>query len=242
MAIPPAILYGDGIAAADKDRVAHRYSMHVAPGGSRPNGHDCVNIVLLNKSDIDDIHAYASQSYDAYIEMIDGDEEPLSANLRHALEQGMMIFSFATSTIYSIDGAGMVCDALAARGILSAIRRPDVELSLHESISNAVVHGNLGLSSSVKAGPTGYAEFAQALQQKMQTSSANKRVNILCKWDSEFLDISVCDLGNGFDENKILPNTDPFAPAGRGLSIMRSLTLAMTITDGGRTTTLRFLT
>jgi anti-sigma regulatory factor (Ser/Thr protein kinase) len=116
-----------------------------------------------------------------------------------------------------------------------------VELSLHETISNAVVHGNLGIVSATKSSAADFGAFAQALQAGMKTPEARRRIDIMAQWDSEFLDITVADKGKGYNESD-LPTTDPFAPAGRGLAIIRSLTLAMNVTEGGRIITLRFLT
>lgn len=241
MATLPARLYGDGIPPDNMARYASHYKMSAAPAGTTPNGHEARNVLLLAKPDIEKLAGLTGGPYDAYVEMI-GEDPPINTETMEALNDGKLCFSFATNTIYQMDGAAIVCDALAARGVLSAMRRPDVELSLHESISNAVVHGNLALASNMKGDFSNYAKFAQELQERMSSPEANRRVDIICSWDHEFLDIAVCDKGNGYDETKLPANVDPFAPAGRGLAIMRSLTLAMNITHGGRVITLRFLT
>lgn len=239
--LPTCRLHGNKIPADSLTRFAAHYSMPVAPAGSKPNGHGEYNILLLNRDDISHIADFLSLPYSAYVELI-GDENPLNPETLAGISEGKLCFSFATSTIYHLDSASMVCDALAARGVLSAMRRPDVELSLHESISNAVVHGNLALASNTKGDLGNYAKFAQELQQRMSAPEARRRVDILCSWDHEFLDITIADKGTGYDESKLPVNVDPFAPAGRGLAIMRSLTLAMNVTHGGSVTTLRFLT
>ncbi len=241
MATPVACLYGDGISADSMARYAAQYGMSSAQAGSKPNGSDTRNILLMTKSEVEKLATFAAGPYAAYVEII-GDEDPLNTETLEGLAQGKLCFSFATNTIYQMDSAALICDALAARGVLSAMRRPDVELSLHESISNAVVHGNLNLASNMKGDLSNYAKFAQELQQRMTSPEANRRVDIVCSWDHEFLDVSIHDKGDGYDETKLPANVDPFAPAGRGLAIMRSLTLAMNVTHGGRVTTLRFLT
>lgn len=241
MAAPVACLYGDSIPPDSMARYAAMYNMSSACSGAKPNGQAQPNILLMTKSELDSMSSLVTQPFDGYVELI-GNEDPINSETLSGLSEGKLCFSFATNTIYQMDSAALICDALAARGVLSAMRRPDVELSLHESISNAVVHGNLSLASNMKGDISNYAKFAQELQQRMTSPEANRRVDIICSWDHEFLDVTICDKGNGYDETKLPANVDPFAPAGRGLAIMRSLTLAMNVTHGGRVTTLRFLT
>ena len=241
MATPVACLYGDEIPPDSMARYAAQYQMSAAPAGSKPNGHDIKSIRLMGRQDLAGMSALMHQPYSAFVEMI-GDDSPLNAETLEGLSKGKLCFSLATNTIYQMDSANLICEALAARGVLSAMRRPDVELALHESISNAVVHGNLALASNMKGDMTNYAKFARELQQRMTSPEASRRVDITCNWDHEFLDITIADKGDGYDETKLPANLDPFAPAGRGLAIMRSLTLAMNITHGGRVITLRFLT
>lgn len=236
-----ALLYGDGVPTEALSAVAQRHGFELAPNGSAPNGHGSPNILLSSKVGNDSLAPAMGQPYQAYVEMI-GDGEQLNAETLDGLKTGKLCFSLATNTAYQIDSAALICDALAARGVLSPMRRPDVELSLHECISNAVVHGNLGLQSNMKGDVSNFAKFAQELQAKMKAPEASRRVDIIAGWDHEFLDISVMDKGSGYDETKLPANLDPFAPAGRGLAIIRSLTLAMNVTHGGRVTTLRFLT
>lgn len=241
MASSVALLYGDGVPPETLQKVAAQHGLELAPAGIHPNGHATQNILLISKVDTAHLSPALSAPYDAYIELI-GDGAQLNSETTEGLQNGKLCFSLATDTAYQMDSAAMICDALSARGILSPMRRPDVELSLHECLSNAVVHGNLALQSNMKGDIGNFAKFAQELQQRMASSEAKKRVDVIASWDHEFLDISVMDKGDGYDETKLPANIDPFAPAGRGLAIIRSLTLAMNVTHGGRVTTLRFLT
>jgi len=241
MAAPSARLFGDGVPGEVLARIAARYGMEHAASGCLPADRSLKNIVLLGAVHQDHILPWLSSPADAYIELITEDS-PISDEVLENLNSGKLCFSFATSTAYLTDYAALVCEALAARGILTPMRRPDVELSVHETISNAVVHGNLALASNMKGDVQHFSEFAQALQNRMTAPEAKKRVDITAQWDHEFLDITVADQGKGYDESKLPANLDPFAPAGRGLSIIRSLTLSMNVTHGGRMTTLRFLT
>lgn len=241
MAAPAALLYGDGVPPETLARVASHHGLQPAPAGTKPNGQDAQHILLLSRVDSGQMGPVLATPFHAYVELI-GDGAQLNSETSEGLREGKLCFSLATDTAYQMDSAALICDALAARGVLTPMRRPDVELSLHETISNAVVHGNLKLQSNMKGDIGNFAKFAQELQQRMTSPEAKKRVDIIASWDHEFLDISVMDKGDGYDESKLPANVDPFAPAGRGLAIIRSLTLAMNVTHGGRVTTLRFLT
>ncbi len=236
-----AHLYGNGVPDEILHGVAQRHGFTLAPQGTHPAAGNGVAVLVSASMDGTAISQALSQPYQGYVELTSAEDQLTSTTLE-GIGARKLCFSLTTSTAYTIDSAALVCDALAARGVLTPIRRPDVELALHESISNAVVHGNLGLESNMKGDVGNFAKFAQELQSRMVGPEARRRVDVIASWDHEFLDISIIDQGNGYDESKLPANMDPFAPAGRGLAIIRSLTLAMNVTHGGRVTTLRFLT
>lgn len=242
MATPVALLYGDGVPQETLARVAARHGMKIAAPDAKPASGGANHVLLLASLTHDSLIPWLSRPFSAYVEIIDGEDDPLNDDLLEGLAAGKLCFSLATSTSYLIDSAALVCEALAARGVLTPIRRSDVELSLHETISNAVVHGNLALESNMKGDISHFAQFAMELQKRMHAPEARLRIDISAGWDSEFLDVSIADKGKGYDESKLPVNLDPFAPAGRGLAIIRSLTLATNVTHGGRVTTLRFVT
>lgn len=237
-----ALLHGHGVSQDQLVSIASGAGLDVSHGTAPATSDGLRHIALIEGMDQADLDPLLRASYSAYVELIDGSEPQINTETLEALDSGALCFSMSAATAYSIDSAAVICDALAARGVLSPMRRSDVELSLHETISNAVVHGNLALESNRKGDAAHFAEFAQELQTRMRSPAARLRVEVAAVWDMEFLDITVSDKGKGYDESKLPADIDPFAPAGRGLSIIRSLTLAMNVTHGGRVTTLRFLT
>lgn len=241
MAGSPAHLYGEGVDREALARLAAGCGFIPAPEGVRPNGEDVRNVLLLATRAIADPGEWLVRPVHAYVELIEGEPE-LGAETLEIILSSRLCFSLATSTAFSHDSAALFCEALVARGILTPMRRSDVELSLHETISNAVVHGNLAIESNTKGDVANFTKFAQALQESMKAPEARLRVDIAATWDHEFLDITVIDKGKGYDASKLPKDVDPFAPAGRGLAIIRSLALSMNVTHGGRITTLRFLT
>src|SRR6185369_13013284 len=141
---------GDGVSDDVLARIAARHGLDLARNGDKPTDASKHNVLLMKKVELDHLARLITNPFSAYVEVIDGEEDPINPETIDGIKQGRLCFSLATDTAYKMDSAALVCDALAARGVLSPIRRQDVELSLHETISNAVVHGNLGIESAKK--------------------------------------------------------------------------------------------
>lgn len=149
--------------------------------------------------------------------------------------------SLTTGTAYGMQCAALVCDELARRGALPAERRSNVELCLHEAIANAIVHGNLGISSETKNQPQGYRLFGELLRQRLGDPEAvRRRLDIFCRWTAGTLVVAVVDQGAGFEPAPAATATDGKALAGRGFVFMRALADRVTVTDRGRCTLLQF--
>lgn len=155
-------------------------------------------------------------------------------------DQGLYL-SLTTRTAFGAQCAVLMCDALAARGVLTQERRSAVELCLHEAVANAVVHGNLEIASSAKDRPDGYRVFSQLVGERMRDPVlGNRRTDIFARWHGTVLVIAVSDQGNGFDTAILPPDAGGTARSGRGFIFMRALAQDVTVTDGGRCTALRF--
>lgn len=155
-------------------------------------------------------------------------------------DQGLYL-SLTTRTAFGSQCALLVCDALAARGVLTQERRSAVELCLHEAVANAVVHGNLEIASSAKDRPDGFRVFSQLVGERMRDPVlGNRRTDVFARWCGAVLVIAVSDQGNGFDTAILPPDTGGSARSGRGFIFMRALAQDVTVTDGGRCTALRF--
>lgn len=121
-------------------------------------------------------------------------------------------------------------------------RGDNLMLALHEAITNAIVHGNLGISSKLKQA-TGDA-FACALAERaVDPAYANREVTISFDYDGDRCEIRIADEGDGFDWETALHAADEaqsddaapsLAPSGRGLIIMRAFVDDLTYRNGGR--------
>lgn len=223
--------------SATAARVVERFGIAAdAPAGGPP-GTPCF---LDPGTDRDGIVALLANGCRVLVERaedgsVDGDWVGLPA-----LERGFFL-SLTTGTAFGIQGAVLVCNALALRGALPGERRSNVELCLHEAIVNAIVHGNLGIASSAKDDPQGYRVFSRLVGERLSDPAIRRRrLDLLVQWTDGAIIIGVGDQGNGFDAS-LLPATTPgTARSGRGFVMMRALASAVTIGDGGRCTTLRF--
>ena len=149
--------------------------------------------------------------------------------------------SLATVTAFSLQVAPLVGLVLAARGVLGADKRSVVELCLQEAVANAIIHGNLGISSTAKDHPEGYRVFSQMVNARLgEPELRGRRVELFVRWSGAALEISVADQGAGFDVAKLPAEADTHSRSGRGFVFMRALAGRVAVTDGGRCTSLRF--
>lgn len=161
---------------------------------------------------------------------------PLAAGARG------VFLSLGTRTAYGIHLAALLADALVARGVIGADMRSGVELCLQEAIANAIIHGNLGISSASKDTTSGHCAFSQLVNERLNCPiHGQRRVMVHLVWDPVRLSIRVIDQGAGFDPDSVPPaRPGGRARSGRGLMFMRALAAEIALELGGRCTTLTF--
>jgi len=163
-----------------------------------------------------------------------------AAVLAAALGAGGFQASLCTRTAWSLDTAAVFCDGLLARDLLPDYLRHDVELSLHEAVINAVLHGNLAMGSSLVDDPAEFEAFCRRLSATLEDpDKAGKRVGLTACRGQGHLSVAVQDQGAGFDPALVRPSRLE-SKSGRGLEIMRTMASDVTIEDGGRRVTLIF--
>lgn len=165
-----------------------------------------------------------------------------SAKLSAALADGHLLISLTTRLAWTLDTAAQICEGLLARGLLPATVRHDAELSLHEAIINAVLHGNLAMGGSLVDDPSQFDAFCQRLTATLaDPDKATRRIDVSAWVEEGRLYIRVADQGGGYDPDSVRPPVNVEAKSGRGLEIMRVMSAGLTVTDGGRTATLAFI-
>ncbi len=118
-------------------------------------------------------------------------------------------------------------------------------VALHEALSNAVVHGNLELSSELKE--RGDDSFARELAARAADPTlAARHVDVHVDYDGERCRWTIADQGKGFDFEAVLrrlQSDDPevLLASGRGILMMRSFLDEVSYEDRGRRCVLTLL-
>ncbi|QJE73706.1 ATP-binding protein [Aerophototrophica crusticola] len=225
-------LVGTGIDDGELARLAEELGL--APGGSG----ESVEVVGEGESDL--LVEALARSPRAVVERIEGAAFP-SRELAAALGQGAFFLSLSTRLAWTLDTAAKFCEGLIKRGLMPDYLRHDVELSLHEAVINAVLHGNLAMGGSLVDDPAEFDAFCQKLSRRLaEADRACKRVHLSAHVAGDVLSVRVTDQGDGYDPARVRGLSSVEAKSGRGLEIMRTLASGFRAEDGGRTAVLTF--
>jgi CheY-like chemotaxis protein/anti-sigma regulatory factor (Ser/Thr protein kinase) len=97
-------------------------------------------------------------------------------------------------------------------------------VALHEALTNAILHGNLELSSDLRE--TDEKEYYRlSAERRGQPPYSDRRVFVSAKFTREELRFTIRDEGNGFDPNTLPDPTDPNnlgKVSGRGLLLIQT--------------------
>jgi anti-sigma regulatory factor (Ser/Thr protein kinase) len=133
-------------------------------------------------------------------------------------------------------------DHLTRRAVLCGVcdeaRAVKLALVLHEALTNSVVHGNLGVASSLKEQDDD--AFARALADRgADPAYSNRTVTIDVDYDGSRCQWALTDEGDGFDLATVLTGRPPtpeelLRPSGRGILLMCAFMDEVTYEAGGR--------
>lgn len=180
---------------------------------------------------------YWRAPYFAWIETLGADEQRLAGLVERAGRRDFY-YSFGASASASLPLAGLVAAHVARlRPGLSDEHLQDIELALHEAISNALVHGNLGVGSMRSLSIDALDEYSRSMTRSLSDPVlAGRRVEVAGSIDGERIDIDVTDEGDGYDA----PAAKTQGACGRGLDLIAAVAEKCEITDGGRKLSMRF--
>lgn len=123
-------------------------------------------------------------------------------------------------------------------GAVAADRETKLTIALHEALTNAIIHGNLGISSDLKE--SGDDAFLRAVAARLTDPvHATRVVDVRASYDGQVARWVMHDQGSGFDAHAALRRLDEVEPdlcrlSGRGLLMMRAFTDELRYEDGGR--------
>ncbi len=129
---------------------------------------------------------------------------------------------------------------LARSGLVDETGRFQIAVALREAMVNAMLHGNLGLASSLKEeDPDAYEKLAR--ERCKESPYRERRVRVTVLEAPDMVTYVVSDDGPGFDLATVPDPTDPAnleRTSGRGLFLIRTFMDEVKHTDGGRTITM----
>ncbi|MFT4606819.1 MAG: CheY-like chemotaxis protein [Urechidicola sp.] len=115
--------------------------------------------------------------------------------------------------------------------------RQSIYTVLTELYLNALDHGVLGLSSSLKSDPNGFAQYFADRESKLSSLKTGFiQFNLNCRQGHGFRDITVRieDSGDGFDyKNYKIPESNEIALSGRGLVLVNEFCESLTYEGNG---------
>ncbi len=104
---------------------------------------------------------------------------------------------------------------------------------LTELYVNALDHGVLGLNSSLKSDPSGFAQYFKEREERLNNLNAGQ-ISFKLTLKQNRLIIRVEDSGSGFDyKNQKAPDSDAIALCGRGLVLIKDLCQSLTYYGNG---------
>jgi CheY-like chemotaxis protein/anti-sigma regulatory factor (Ser/Thr protein kinase) len=135
---------------------------------------------------------------------------------------------------------GRLAEACLETGLCDRLAATRVAVALEECLANAIIHGNLEVSSQVRLGDEA-AYFRQIEERRTLRPYAERRVKVTARIARAEGVFVVQDEGPGFDVSKVPDPTDPgslFRVGGRGILLMRSFMTAVHFGDRGNRVTL----
>lgn len=230
-------VHGWGLAGVPLDAAAASAGLPLWPAGSggalAPA--DAQVLALLGGGGMDDA-ALWSAPFVAWIEVGSLSATEVGRLIRRASEVDCYL-SLTSATANDLHLAAQVVATVARRHRLDGVRRDDIELAIHEAISNAVVHGNLEVDGMKAVSIVALDRFSADLARRIADPAfASRRIEVAVRFEEAGLSVEVADEGAGFTP---ADGREPGA-SGRGLDLIRSIASDCTLLDGGRRIRMRF--
>ena len=264
-----AAFIAPGLPPDRSDRLARALGLHPTNGPAEAQTDGPTNrsagsgplALLLTEGSAAEADALWLPPVAAWVEPAADDEDGggVAALLAEASGTDLYV-NLTTATAHDLQLGGRLLAAIGARHPLSGHRRDDIELALHEAVSNALVHGNLGVSGMKELSAQELERFSRDLGDGLADPVlAARRIAIAVRIDPPqaaapgpgpdggrpedapedgraLATVEITDQGAGF-----VPRRPERAGAsGRGLDLIGSIADGLEIEDGGRRIRLRF--
>ncbi|NYZ14788.1 ATP-binding protein [Azospirillum sp. RWY-5-1] len=172
----------------------------------------------------------------AWIDVTGLSDEVLGRTVRLA-ETHDLYLSLTTRLANELHLAGRIVAAIDARRPLSEHRRDDLELALHEAVSNALVHGNLQVEGMKGVSMAALDRFSSDLAVRLADPVfSRRRIEVVLDFEHGAVVVEVGDEGRGFQ----LDGRGGHGASGRGLGLISTIAESYELLDGGRRIRMRF--
>lgn len=171
-----------------------------------------------------------------WIEVGTLDDAALGTMLRRAAGAACFV-SLTSATAHEVPLSAAATAVLAKTSGLSSEALSDVEVALHEAVSNGLIHGNLQVSGMNALDVGALDTFSEVLADRLNRPEyARRRLEILCRLAERALTVEVIDEGPGYQPSP----RQPGGPSGRGLAMIATVADDYKVLDGGRRICMRF--
>lgn len=153
--------------------------------------------------------------------------------------------AITTRAAFRLPVANAFIEALDQRLHLGDDLRVRMLTVLHEAVMNAVLHGNLGLGSSLRDSFAQMARLQRIIERRLgDTALGARRVFVEASWTASMLHLQVRDCGEGFVREVAfgMPDADGGGRrgGGRGLYIIEQLSDGVEYLNNGSTIRIGF--
>ncbi|WP_448204445.1 ATP-binding protein [Azospirillum sp. sgz302134] len=234
-----AALHGLGVPADRLARLSAVACLPPWPPGAGASGveFDESVLVLLGSADVAEPPEVWARPFAAWIEAAALSDAELATAVERA-RRADLFACLTTASANQLHLAARILACIAARRpSMTSAQRDDMELALHEAISNAVVHGNLQVEGMKGLSVAALERFSLDLAARLADPSfANRRVEV-CVWmEDDSVTVEVADEGTGFAR----PEHIEYGASGRGLDLIAAIADELQLLDGGRRIRMRF--
>lgn len=235
---PVAALHGLGVPPERLERLSAELHLPLwQPGDSASNPvPESPVLALLDGADEAEPGEGWVRPIAAWVEIAALSDDALADAVRRA-RRADLFACLTTATANQLHLAARIIKALVARHPLPDAQRDDMELALHEAISNAVVHGNLQVQGMRGLSVAALERFSNDLAARMADPVfANRRIEVSVWLEADGVVVEVADEGTGFAR----PEHIEHGASGRGLDLIAAIAEDLQLLDGGRRIRMRF--
>ncbi len=208
--------------------------------GQMKADHPLLPVIIMTGAGSEELAVQALQSgADGYItkrrlayDLVDIVDRVLTASHEHRARESVLNLRTRESVSFELGNdpsqvASLVrhiVDCCCSFEVTNDRERVRVAVALEEALVNAVIHGNLEVSSELRESTSGAYERMIAERRRIRRY-ADRRVSVDCEFTSDAATIVVRDEGPGFDISRIPDPRDPermMLASGRGVLLMRT--------------------